>query len=209
MNCRVVWGLKEPFKLPEENEKFWVRAWLPQIEALSHSAVKACLTHGGMGGCMECIGSETPAITFPHFADQQPNSECLVKAGGAIALYNKLRMEDSYEAGLTFKEPIFTSQKIKEVFTEVSTNPKYAANMKRLKYQAMTSGGAPLAVQTIEREYINAGNSHLRDDEVSDKMSSMSLATACCTDFIWFLVQVALIVFTVLYFLLASETGKM
>jgi UDP:flavonoid glycosyltransferase YjiC (YdhE family) len=70
MNCRVVWGLKEPFKLPEENEKFWVRAWLPQIEALSHSAVKACLTHGGMGGCMECIGSETPAITFPHFADQ-------------------------------------------------------------------------------------------------------------------------------------------
>tara|TARA_B110000285_G_C14745976_1_gene432974 strand:+ start:145 stop:255 length:111 start_codon:yes stop_codon:yes gene_type:complete len=29
VNCKVIWGLKPEFKLPEENDRFWVRAWLP------------------------------------------------------------------------------------------------------------------------------------------------------------------------------------
>jgi hypothetical protein len=29
INCRVIWGLKPEFKLPEENDRFWVRPWLP------------------------------------------------------------------------------------------------------------------------------------------------------------------------------------
>ena len=188
MNCKVIWGLKPPFKLPEENDKFWVRPWLPQIEALSHTAIKACLTHCGMGGTTECIGTGTPAVTWPHFGDQQPNSECLVNNGAAIALWNKMRLSKKIEENTTFAEPIFTSEKITEVFTEISTNPKYSLNMKRLKYQAMSAGGAPLAVKTIENEYIHGGNAHLRDDEVLDKMKRMNCCTACCADFIWWLI---------------------
>lgn len=29
VNCRVIWGLKPEFKLPEENADFVVKAWLP------------------------------------------------------------------------------------------------------------------------------------------------------------------------------------
>ena len=85
---------------------------------------------------MECITTGTPAVTWPHFADQQPNSECLVNNGAAIALYRVFRQQKKMSDMLTFKEPIFTAQKIKEVFTEILNDPKYVNNMKKLKFQA-------------------------------------------------------------------------
>jgi hypothetical protein len=45
-----------------------------------------------------------------------------------------MRLSKKIEENTTFAEPIFTSEKIKEVFTEISTNPLYATNMKKLKY---------------------------------------------------------------------------
>ena len=66
-----------------------------------------------MGGTTECITTGTPAVTWPHFGDQQPNSQCLVKNGAAIALFDKMRLSKKIADNITFKEPIFDSEKIK------------------------------------------------------------------------------------------------
>jgi UDP:flavonoid glycosyltransferase YjiC (YdhE family) len=29
VGCKVIWSLKDPFKIPEENENFWVSSWIP------------------------------------------------------------------------------------------------------------------------------------------------------------------------------------
>lgn len=102
-NARVIWGLKDTFKLPEENKNFWVKPWLPQIECLNHPAVKVCLTHCGMGGSTECISAGIPVVTWPHFGDQQPNSQCITKDNKAgIALYDEVRMSNKIDENLTF-----------------------------------------------------------------------------------------------------------
>ena len=57
-------------KWPVENsERFWVSDWTPQIELLSHENLKAGIHHCGLGGTLEFINSEVPALTVPHFGD--------------------------------------------------------------------------------------------------------------------------------------------
>lgn len=57
LGVKVVWSLKD-YKIPEPNDpNFFVREWIPQIEVLAHSAVKAGLTHCGMGGTLEFINA--------------------------------------------------------------------------------------------------------------------------------------------------------
>ena len=56
--------------MPEEdNENFWVRPWIPQVEVLAHPALKAGLTHCGFGGTLEFISAGKPIVAFPHFDD--------------------------------------------------------------------------------------------------------------------------------------------
>jgi len=73
----------------------------------------------------------------------------------------------------------------------------------------MTSGGSALAVQTVEREYICGGNDHLRDDISLNKIRKMSCCTACCWGCLEFIITVALIYFTVMYFVLTNDPVKM
>ena len=42
-----------------------------------------------------------------------------------------LRLQRSF-FGLTFKNPVFTAQKVEESFRKITSDPTYTANMKRL-----------------------------------------------------------------------------
>ena len=117
-----------------------------------------------MGGTSETIAAGVPVITWPHFGDQQPNSECLIRNKVGIALTNKIRVSKKIAENITFKDPIFDAAKITEVFNEILNNPMYRKNMQRLRLIQMTTGGSELAATTIEKEYLNGGNAHLRDD---------------------------------------------
>ena len=79
--------------------------------------------------------------------------------------------------------------------------------MARLKTFLQTAGGGKLAVETIEREYINNGNAHLRDDVGMKKIKKMNWCTSLCCDCFWFAFLVALIYFTVMYFVISSDIG--
>lgn len=59
-------GMKWP---SEDNGKYWISNWLPQIELLAHPGLKAGVTHCGLGGSLEFVYSEVPMLTYPHFGD--------------------------------------------------------------------------------------------------------------------------------------------
>lgn len=69
----VIWSLKEK-NIPEENELFLVKKWLPQSDLLKLEQVKMVLTHGGFGGLTESIDAEKPILCMPVFGDQPSNS---------------------------------------------------------------------------------------------------------------------------------------
>lgn len=70
VGCRILWSIKnKDLILPENNDDLWINEWLPQIEALSHPAVKAMITHCGFGGTLELINAGIPGILWPHFGD--------------------------------------------------------------------------------------------------------------------------------------------
>jgi len=73
----------------------------------------------------------------------------------------------------------------------------------------MTAGGKDLAVDTIEKEYINNGNEHLRDDIALEKYSQMNACTGCCCSCFQFIIFVALVYFTTMYFLITNDVVKM
>jgi len=70
LGVKVVWSIrKQDLNLPPADPNFWIREWLPQIEALSHPAVKAGITHCGMGGTLEYISMNVIPILWPYFGD--------------------------------------------------------------------------------------------------------------------------------------------
>ena len=76
----VIWSIKEKYQefIPDQKDlKFWISSWLPQVELLSHSGVKAGLTHCGFGGTLEFINAGIPMVCFPHFGDQGDNSRLI------------------------------------------------------------------------------------------------------------------------------------
>ena len=68
MGVKVIWSLRDK-AIPENNPNFWISAWIPQVEVLSHPAIKCGLSHGGFGGCLEFINAGVPMVCFPHFSD--------------------------------------------------------------------------------------------------------------------------------------------
>ena len=84
LGCRILWGINDKWrpmfdKDPDQNPNFWLRSWLPQIEALHHPAVKCGLTHCGWGGLTEFVGAGKPMAGFPHFGDQFDNCELMLE----------------------------------------------------------------------------------------------------------------------------------
>ena len=63
-----------PTGLPlPESPRIYTARWLPQVELLSHPAVKAGMHHCGFGCTLEFINAGLPCVIFPHFGDQGQN----------------------------------------------------------------------------------------------------------------------------------------
>ena len=73
----------------------------------------------------------------------------------------------------------------------------------------MTTGGVDLAVKTVENEWLCNGNAHLIDNEMLKKVKKMDLCASFCCDCWSFLIMVAMIYFTVMYFMLINDEVKM
>jgi len=67
-----------------------------------HPAIKAGLTHCGMGGTLEFINGSVPLVAWPHFADQHTNAELLERNGVAKILHNKMRMSADHDETMSY-----------------------------------------------------------------------------------------------------------
>lgn len=111
LGVRVVWSLKPNCMeyLPvKDDPDFWISPWNPQVELLSHPAIKAGLSHCGWGGTMEYIQSGTPMVAFPHFFDQFKNADLICKENNAgIILHSKMRFSMDPEFVVSYTDPAF------------------------------------------------------------------------------------------------------
>ena len=64
---------------------------------MAHPAIKAGLTHCGMGGTLEFINASIPSVCWPHFADQHDLAVIMEKQGIGKILYNKERMVKDFD----------------------------------------------------------------------------------------------------------------
>lgn len=128
LGVRCVWSIRNnDLNIPDSDPNFWIKEWLPQIEALSHPAIKAGITHCGFGGTLEFISMNVIPVTWPHFGDQIYNSKSLVESGAAVLLKtDEMRMWEASIAKVnSWKDPVFDSQKVHDTFKEALTNTKY------------------------------------------------------------------------------------
>lgn len=133
----MVWSLKDEYKSvfeqdPTPDLKFKIKAWMPQVEVLNHRSVRACLTHCGWGGIMECIGAAVPMVTFPHFGDQSINSDLIVESKIGVELHSEDRTLETKDP-LTYRQPVFDDKKVVDVFNKVLKDPQYKANVTKLQ----------------------------------------------------------------------------
>ncbi|CAF1155033.1 unnamed protein product [Rotaria magnacalcarata] len=81
-HLRVLWSLSGisitdfPMESTKKLEGLNVRfeQWVPQLNVLTHAAVKLFLTHGGMESVHESLYAGKPSLIVPFFGDQQSNA---------------------------------------------------------------------------------------------------------------------------------------
>jgi hypothetical protein len=160
-----------------------------------------------MGGTLEFINACVPLVAWPHFGDQHCAAELLEKNGAAKILANQLRMSKEVEKVYSYYDPVFDENKVHDLFKEVLSNEKYRKNMARLSSQRRTTGGKTLAVDTIERVYIS-GVDHLLDKGLLEKTKKWGWCASRCSICWLVLIFIALIYFTVQYFMLRNDMAK-
>jgi UDP:flavonoid glycosyltransferase YjiC (YdhE family) len=60
--------------------------FVPQWSVLSHPAVGACVTHGGVGTVLECLAASVPMVIMPMIWDQPYNAQFVQELGAGIRL---------------------------------------------------------------------------------------------------------------------------
>lgn len=114
-------------------ENFIVRNYVPQSEILKYTAV--AITHAGMNSISDILYNEVPFVAIPLGADQPELARRAAELGATISLdINKL-----------------TPEILKNAVGRVTTNPRYARNIKKISESFKEAGGYPKAVQEIFR----------------------------------------------------------
>ncbi|CAJ1941908.1 unnamed protein product [Sphenostylis stenocarpa] len=86
-----------------------VVGWAPQMQILKHSAIGACMTHGGWNSILDCIVGGVPMISRPFFGDQMLNTATL---------------EHVWEIGVGLENNVFTKEETLRALELIITSEK-------------------------------------------------------------------------------------
>lgn len=106
--------------------------FLPQLEVLKNASY--FITHAGIGSVMEAAYYGVPMLAIPQMDEQVFTATCMVKAG----------------LGIMIPKEELTPEKLKEGIHELTSNPVYAENVKKLSAEIQGLGGEYAADKVIE-----------------------------------------------------------
>ncbi|KAK7838815.1 udp-glycosyltransferase 73d1 [Quercus suber] len=73
------WLVEENFEERTKERGLIIRGWAPQVQILSHSAIRGFLTHCGSNSTLEAVITGVPVITWPMISEQFYNEKLLVQ----------------------------------------------------------------------------------------------------------------------------------
>ena len=106
--------------------------FLPQLEVLENA--NFFITHAGIGSVMEAAYYGVPMLAIPQMDEQVFTATCMVKAG----------------LGIMIPKEELTPERLKEGIHELTTNPVYTENVKKMSAQLQHLGGAYAAEKVME-----------------------------------------------------------
>ena len=106
--------------------------FLPQLEVLENASY--FITHAGIGSVMEAAYYGVPMLAIPQMDEQAFTASVMVKAG----------------LGIMIPKEELTPEKLKEGLHELTSNPVYTENAKKLSAELKNLGGAYAAEKVME-----------------------------------------------------------
>ena len=98
-------------------------SFLPQLEVLENASF--FITHAGIGSVMEAAYYGVPMLAIPQMDEQAFTAQCMVEAG----------------LGVMIPKEELTADRLKEALHELTTNPVYTENVKKMSAELQTLGG--------------------------------------------------------------------
>ena len=98
-------------------------SFLPQLEVLENA--QYFITHAGIGSVMEAAYYGVPMLAIPQMDEQAFTAKCMVDAG----------------LGVMIPKEELTPERLKEALHELTSNPVYTENVKKMSAELQTLGG--------------------------------------------------------------------
>jgi MGT family glycosyltransferase len=133
---RVLWSLpkNQQHILPSLPSSFRIEQFVPQQAILSHSSVRAFVSHCGMNSINEALYWEKPILALPFFGDQHYNSARIVDLGVALKL-NKNH---------------FDSAEVRRKIDTLLSIPSYKDATRQMSALLKNTGGLDKAADIVE-----------------------------------------------------------
>ena len=106
--------------------------FLPQLEVLENADF--FITHAGIGSVMEAAYYGVPMLAIPQMDEQAFTAKCMVDAG----------------LGIMIPKEELTPERLKAGIHELTSNPVYTENVKKMSAELQTLGGAYAAEKVME-----------------------------------------------------------
>eukprot|EP00931_Biecheleriopsis_adriatica_P114903 TRINITY_DN90780_c0_g1_i1.p1 TRINITY_DN90780_c0_g1~~TRINITY_DN90780_c0_g1_i1.p1 ORF type:complete len:503 (-),score=117.75 TRINITY_DN90780_c0_g1_i1:133-1608(-) len=139
--CAFAWSLKSDQQsflpggsIEELPERFFIREWLPQGEALHLADVALVITHCGFGGLNETIAAGKPIVALPFRADQPLNAAIAEKRGLCEVL----------------QPSTLTAGAVTAAVAKVLQTPAYGRCARELQACLLKTRGAEACVEALE-----------------------------------------------------------
>ncbi|XP_044733441.1 UDP-glycosyltransferase UGT5-like [Chrysoperla carnea] len=169
---KVLWKFENE-SLISKPDNVMIRQWMPQFDILSHSKVKAFISHGGLLGFVEAIQSGVPIVAIPFYNEQYINAKALELSDVA-----RIVNGDSFT-----KDDIINA--IKSVL-----DPKVQEKMKRLSKLYKDRPMSPMDTAIWWVEYVARNGGHM--DTLRSSVVGMPV-------YKWMLLDVATFVLSVIF----------
>ena len=88
-NYSVLWSTASKTILDgvENDDRYLIKSWIPQVSALNHPAISLAVLHGGAGGVHQALYFGIPMIVIPFGGDQPGKIACIPQIYSRVSVF--------------------------------------------------------------------------------------------------------------------------